>query len=37
MTFRLHAPWVHSLMDDMSRFVEESTEAEILEEEREVR
>ena len=88
MTFRLHAPWVHSLkekrmivkslvaklqnrfhvsaaevdeqdmhqiivigvaaivphnamadslMDDISRFVEESTEAEILEEEREVR
>ena len=88
MTFRLHAPWVHSLkekrmivkslvaklqnrfhvsaaevdeqdmhqiivigvaaivphnamadslMDDISRFMEESTEAEILEEEREVR
>ena len=88
MTFRLHAPWVHSLkekrmivkslvaklqnrfhvsaaevdeqdvhqiivigvavivphnamadslMDDISRFLEESTEAEILEEEREVR
>ena len=32
-----HNAMADSLMDDISRFVEESTEAEILEEEREVR
>ena len=32
-----HSAMADSLMDDISRFVEESTEAEILEEEREVR
>lgn len=37
MTFRLRASWVHSLMDDISLFVEENTEAEILDEEREIR
>ena len=70
MTFRLHAPWVHSLkekrmivkslvaklqnrfrvsaivphnamadslMDEISSFVEDNTEAEILDEEREIR
>ena len=57
MTFRLHAPWVHSLkekrigvaaivphnamadslMDEISSFVEENTEAEILDEMREIR
>ena len=37
MTFRLHAPWVHSLMDDISVFIEENTESEILDEEREIR
>jgi uncharacterized protein YlxP (DUF503 family) len=37
ITFRLHAPWVHSLMDEISSFVEENTEAEILDEFREIR
>ena len=37
MTFRLHAPWVHSLMEEISLFVEENTEAEIIDEEREIR
>lgn len=32
-----HNAMADSLMDDISRYVEESTEAEILEEEREVR
>ena len=32
-----HNAMADSLMDDISRFMEESTEAEILEEEREVR
>ena len=32
-----HNALADSLMDDISRFMEESTEAEILEEEREVR
>ena len=32
-----HNAMADSLMDDISRFLEESTEAEILEEEREVR
>ena len=34
MTFRLRAD---SLMDDISLFVEENTEAEIIDEEREIR
>ena len=37
MTFRLHAPWVPSLMEKISLFVEENTEAEIIDEEREIR
>ena len=58
MTFRLHAPWVHSLKEkrmivksllaklqnrfhmsaaEISMFVEENCEAEILDEDREIR
>ena len=32
-----HSAMADSLMDDISRFIEESTEAEIIEEEREIR
>ena len=37
MTFRLHAPWAHSLMDEMTRFVETATDAQLLEESLEIR
>ena len=37
MTFRLRAPWAHSLMDEISRFVEENCEAELVDEQREIR
>jgi len=32
MTFMLRAPWVHSLMDEISAFVESNTDAEIINE-----
>ena len=37
MSFTLRAPWADSLMDEISRFVEENTEAEIIDEQREFR
>jgi len=37
MTFQLRASWVHSLMEEISLFVEENCEAEILQETREIR
>ena len=37
MTFRLHAPWAGRLKEEISKFVETATEAEILEETREIR
>ena len=37
MSFTLRAPWVHSLKDEISRFAEENTEAEIIDEQREFR
>ena len=37
MSFTLRASWVYSLMNEISRFVEENTEAEIIDEQREFR
>ena len=37
MTFRLQASWIRSLKEEISRFVEENCEAEILEKTREIR